>query len=146
MPRQDIDITVPDLTGKRAVVTGASDGIGLGIALRLAAAGVEVVMPVRNPCKGEGAAARIREQIPDANVSLRALDLFLARLRRGTRQDPAGRGTAPSTSSSTTPASRHRPTGGRRPTASNSNSARTTWATSPWSTTCCPCHEPARPA
>lgn len=75
MPRQDIDITVPDLTGKRAVVTGASDGIGLGIALRLAAAGAEVVMPVRNPRKGEGAAARIREQIPDANVSLRALDL-----------------------------------------------------------------------
>ncbi|MFE0804973.1 SDR family oxidoreductase [Streptomyces sp. NPDC058812] len=75
MPRQDIDITVPDLTGKRAVVTGASDGIGLGIALSLAAAGAEVVMPVRNPRKGEGAAARIRERIPDANVSLRALDL-----------------------------------------------------------------------
>ncbi|MDG9688706.1 SDR family oxidoreductase [Streptomyces mutabilis] len=75
MPRQDFDITVPDLTGKRAVVTGASDGIGLGIALRLAAAGAEVVMPVRNPRKGEEAAARIRERIPDANVSLRALDL-----------------------------------------------------------------------
>ncbi|MEV5816008.1 SDR family oxidoreductase [Streptomyces mutabilis] len=75
MPRQDFDITVPDLTGKRAVVTGASDGIGLGIALRLAAAGAEVVMPVRNPRKGEEAAARIRERIPDANLSLRALDL-----------------------------------------------------------------------
>ncbi|MCZ9355034.1 SDR family oxidoreductase [Streptomyces mutabilis] len=75
MPRQDFDITVPDLTGKRAVVTGASDGIGLGIALRLAAAGAEVVMPVRNPRKGEEAAARIRERIPEANVSLRALDL-----------------------------------------------------------------------
>ena len=56
MPRQDIDITVPDLTGRRAVVTGASDGIGLGIATRLAAAGAEVVMPVRNPRKGEAAA------------------------------------------------------------------------------------------
>ncbi|WP_369175880.1 SDR family oxidoreductase [Streptomyces mutabilis] len=75
MPRQDFDITVPDLTGRRAVVTGASDGIGLGIALRLAAAGAEVVMPVRNPRKGEEAAARIRERIPDANLSLRALDL-----------------------------------------------------------------------
>jgi NAD(P)-dependent dehydrogenase (short-subunit alcohol dehydrogenase family) len=75
MPHQDFDITIPDLTGKRAVVTGASDGIGLGIALRLAAAGAEVVMPVRNPRKGEEAAARIRERIPDANVSLRALDL-----------------------------------------------------------------------
>ncbi|MFJ4837572.1 SDR family oxidoreductase [Streptomyces sp. NPDC088746] len=75
MPRQDIDITVPDLTGRRAVVTGASDGIGLGIATRLAAAGAEVVMPVRNPRKGEAAAARIREQAPGANVSLRTLDL-----------------------------------------------------------------------
>ncbi|WP_405662619.1 SDR family oxidoreductase [Streptomyces sp. NBC_01166] len=75
MPRQDIDITVPDLTGRRAVVTGASDGIGLGIATRLAAAGAEVVMPVRNPRKGEAAVARIRDQAPGANVSLRALDL-----------------------------------------------------------------------
>ncbi|MFB7653584.1 MULTISPECIES: SDR family oxidoreductase [unclassified Streptomyces] len=75
MPRQDIDITVPDLTGKRAVVTGASDGIGLGIATRLAAAGAQVVMPVRNPRKGERAAAEIRERIPGADVSLRALDL-----------------------------------------------------------------------
>ncbi|MFH8241267.1 SDR family oxidoreductase [Streptomyces sp. NPDC018321] len=75
MTRQDFDITVPDLTGKRAVVTGASDGIGLGIAMRLAAAGAEVVMPVRNPSKGEGAAARIRERTPGANVSLHALDL-----------------------------------------------------------------------
>ncbi|MEU8703807.1 SDR family oxidoreductase [Streptomyces sp. NPDC048565] len=75
MPRQDIDITVPDLTGKRAVVTGASDGIGLGIATRLAAAGAEVIMPVRNPRKGEGAVARIRERHPEASVSLRALDL-----------------------------------------------------------------------
>ncbi|XVV33582.1 SDR family oxidoreductase [Streptomyces sp. CA-100214] len=75
MPRKDIDITVPDLTGRRAVVTGASDGIGLGIATRLAAAGAQVVMPVRNPGKGERAAAGIRERIPGADVSLRALDL-----------------------------------------------------------------------
>lgn len=26
------DVSVPDLTGKLAVVTGASDGIGLGLA------------------------------------------------------------------------------------------------------------------
>jgi NAD(P)-dependent dehydrogenase (short-subunit alcohol dehydrogenase family) len=29
------DLSVPDLTGKLAVVTGASDGIGLGLAVRL---------------------------------------------------------------------------------------------------------------
>jgi NAD(P)-dependent dehydrogenase (short-subunit alcohol dehydrogenase family) len=75
MPRREPDVTVPDLSGKRAVVTGASDGIGLGIATRLAAAGAEVLMPVRNLRKGEAAIAAIRERSPDANVSLRELDL-----------------------------------------------------------------------
>ncbi|ADH66766.1 SDR family oxidoreductase [Nocardiopsis dassonvillei] len=75
MPRRPIDITVPDLTGKRAVVTGASDGMGLAMARRLAAAGAEVIMPVRNPRKGEDAIARIRQTVPRANVSLRGLDL-----------------------------------------------------------------------
>jgi NAD(P)-dependent dehydrogenase (short-subunit alcohol dehydrogenase family) len=75
MPRRLIDLTVPDLSGKRAVVTGASDGIGLGLATRLAAAGAEVLLPVRNPPKGEAAITTIRQRNPNANVSLRALDL-----------------------------------------------------------------------
>jgi NAD(P)-dependent dehydrogenase (short-subunit alcohol dehydrogenase family) len=75
MPRKPIDITVPELSGKRAVVTGASDGIGLGLATRLAAAGAEVILPVRNPRKGEAAIAAIRRTTPDANLSLRELDL-----------------------------------------------------------------------
>lgn len=75
MPRTDFDITVPDLTGRRAVVTGASDGLGLGIAARLAAAGAEVLLPVRNPRKGEAALDAIRARVPGAQVALRALDL-----------------------------------------------------------------------
>ncbi|MFI5569736.1 SDR family oxidoreductase [Streptomyces sp. NPDC051740] len=75
MARRHIDITVPDLTGKRAVVTGASDGMGLGIAMRLAAAGAEVLLPVRNPSKGQAAIAAIRQEVPRANVSLGQLDL-----------------------------------------------------------------------
>lgn len=75
MPRGQYDITVADLSGKRAVVTGASDGVGLGIATTLAGAGAEVVMPVRNPHKGEAAVAKIRERHPHATVSLEALDL-----------------------------------------------------------------------
>ncbi len=75
MSRKKFDIEVPDLTGRRAVVTGASDGIGLGIAGRLAAAGAEVVLPVRNQRKGEAAVAAIRERVPGADVSLRDLDL-----------------------------------------------------------------------
>lgn len=75
MPRKPIDITVPDLSGRRAVVTGASDGIGLGIATRLAAAGAEVILPVRNSRKGQAAITTIRQANPHANVSLRELDL-----------------------------------------------------------------------
>ncbi|MBD3779214.1 MAG: SDR family oxidoreductase [Micrococcales bacterium] len=68
-------LAVPDLTGRRAVVTGGSDGIGLRIATRLAAAGAEVVLPVRDAAKGERAAAAIREQVPSAALVLRELDL-----------------------------------------------------------------------
>ncbi len=75
MPRTRPDITVPDLSGKRVVVTGASDGVGLGLATRLAAAGAELVLPVRNPRKGHAAVGRIADHVPGAQVSLRELDL-----------------------------------------------------------------------
>ncbi|NAZ76518.1 SDR family NAD(P)-dependent oxidoreductase [Kineococcus sp. T13] len=74
MPRTH-HLDLPDLSGRRAVVTGASDGIGLGIAGSLAAAGAEVVLPVRNRAKGEAALARIRSRHPAARLSLRELDL-----------------------------------------------------------------------
>jgi NAD(P)-dependent dehydrogenase (short-subunit alcohol dehydrogenase family) len=66
---------MPDLSGRLAVVTGASDGIGLVIARRLAAAGAEVVMPVRNQAKGQTAAAGIGAVAPRAKLSVRPLDL-----------------------------------------------------------------------
>lgn len=75
MPRRTPTLSLPDLTGRRALVTGGSDGIGLGIATRLAAAGAEVVLPVRNRAKGEAALAAIREDVAGATVSLRELDL-----------------------------------------------------------------------
>lgn len=75
MPRRTPDITLPDLTGRRAVVTGASDGIGLGIAGRLAGAGAELVLPVRNLDKGERAAERLRSEHPGAKVTTHAMDL-----------------------------------------------------------------------
>ncbi|MGW3304010.1 SDR family oxidoreductase [Streptomyces rubiginosohelvolus] len=75
MPAKSIDLPLPDLTGKRAVVTGGSDGMGLGIAARLAAAGADVVLPVRNPRKGDAALERIRREAPGSQVSLRTLDL-----------------------------------------------------------------------
>ena len=69
------DVQIPDLRGRLAIVTGASDGIGRVLALHLARAGAEVVLPVRNPDKGETAMAGIRAQVPGAQVSIRALDL-----------------------------------------------------------------------
>ena len=74
-PRNRSDIDIPDLTGKRAVVTGASDGIGVEIALRLARAGAGVLLPVRSAAKGEAAAKRIRAAVPAADVAVGELDL-----------------------------------------------------------------------
>ncbi|GLY75312.1 SDR family oxidoreductase [Actinoallomurus iriomotensis] len=72
---RSIDIAIPDLSGKLAVITGASDGIGFVIATRLVEAGAEVIMPVRNTVKGEKAADRIRGLVPGAKITTRALDL-----------------------------------------------------------------------
>jgi NAD(P)-dependent dehydrogenase (short-subunit alcohol dehydrogenase family) len=69
------DIDVPDLSGRLAVVTGASDGLGLRLAHRLARAGAEVIMPVRNERKGADALAAITRAVPTATVSTRRLDL-----------------------------------------------------------------------
>lgn len=75
MLRRKLDLTVPDLTGRRAVVTGGSDGIGLGIATALSAAGADVVLPVRNSAKGRTAVETVRRTVPDASITLRDLDL-----------------------------------------------------------------------
>ncbi|WP_144754001.1 SDR family oxidoreductase [Curtobacterium pusillum] len=68
-------LEIPDLGGRRVLVTGASDGIGLEIAARFAGAGAEVVVPVRNRDKGAAAVARITQQHPGASVVLEDLDL-----------------------------------------------------------------------
>jgi NAD(P)-dependent dehydrogenase (short-subunit alcohol dehydrogenase family) len=70
-PRLDI----PDQTGRLALVTGASDGLGSVIARRLAEAGAEVVMPVRSIEKGERVAAGIRSAVPGSRVRTASLDL-----------------------------------------------------------------------
>jgi NAD(P)-dependent dehydrogenase (short-subunit alcohol dehydrogenase family) len=75
MPRHQPAPDLPDLTGRRAVVTGASDGVGLVLATHLAGAGAEVVLPVRNPGKGRTAVDRIRERHPAARLVLMDLDL-----------------------------------------------------------------------
>ena len=68
-------IEIPDLTGQRAIITGASDGIGFEIALGFARAGSELVLPVRDAAKGEAAAQKIRDAVPGVAVSTRPFDL-----------------------------------------------------------------------
>lgn len=72
---QSTNTQIGDLAGTRALVTGASGGIGGVIAARLARAGAEVVMPVRNTQRGEAALQEVRRLAPGANVSTRELDL-----------------------------------------------------------------------
>lgn len=66
---------VPDLSGIRAVVTGANSGLGLGLSHRLAAAGAEVVMAARTPLKGERAVAEVMAAHPGARVFTEQLDV-----------------------------------------------------------------------
>lgn len=64
-----------DLSGKTALVTGASSGLGAETARALAAAGAAVILPVRSPEKVEVLAAEIRASLPGADVRVAAMDL-----------------------------------------------------------------------
>ncbi|MFM9918630.1 SDR family oxidoreductase [Lacisediminihabitans sp. H27-G8] len=75
MTRNLPDIDVPDLSGRLAIVTGANSGLGFALTSRLAAAGAEVVLAVRNWAKGEEAIARIRADVPTARLRMLPLDL-----------------------------------------------------------------------
>lgn len=71
----NLTLVVPDLSGKLAVVTGANSGLGFGLTRRLAAAGADVVMAIRNRAKGEYAITEIRKTVPDAKLTIRHVDL-----------------------------------------------------------------------
>jgi NAD(P)-dependent dehydrogenase (short-subunit alcohol dehydrogenase family) len=71
----DLIATVPNLSGKLAIVTGANSGLGFGLARRLSAAGADVVMAIRNRAKGEAAIEEIRTTVPDAKLTIKTLDL-----------------------------------------------------------------------
>ncbi len=71
----DLVANVPDLSGKLAVVTGSNSGLGFGLTRRIAAAGADVVMAIRNRAKGEAAIDEIRATVPDAKLTIKPLDL-----------------------------------------------------------------------
>src|ERR1700754_1878266 len=75
MARNELAFTVADLSGRLAVVTGSNSGLGLGLTTRLAAARADVIMAIRNRPKGEAAVEQIRATVPDAKLTIKALDL-----------------------------------------------------------------------
>lgn len=66
---------VPDQTGRTAVITGASSGIGMAAAEVLAAHGARVVLTARNAERGAAALARVESAATSAAPALVMLDL-----------------------------------------------------------------------
>ena len=67
-----------DLRGKRAVVTGASSGIGVETARALASTGAEVTLAVRNVEAGRKVADEIAEKLPSGAAGPQVARLDLA--------------------------------------------------------------------
>ena len=66
---------IPNLAGKRAIVTGANIGLGYQTARELARAGAQVVLACRSVERGTAAAERIQTELPQAGVHVAQLDL-----------------------------------------------------------------------
>ncbi|MCF8540751.1 MAG: SDR family oxidoreductase [Aurantimicrobium sp.] len=66
---------IPDLTGKRAIVTGATSGLGLVMATELAAHGATVTLAARNATKAETAKELILSAHPKARLDVALVDV-----------------------------------------------------------------------
>jgi NAD(P)-dependent dehydrogenase (short-subunit alcohol dehydrogenase family) len=64
-----------DLSGRRAIVTGASSGLGVETARALAGAGAKVTLAVRDVAAGERAAQDIAATTASERLAVRPLDL-----------------------------------------------------------------------
>jgi NAD(P)-dependent dehydrogenase (short-subunit alcohol dehydrogenase family) len=67
-----------DLTGKRAIVTGSTSGIGFAIARGLAETGAAVVLNGRTQKNVDAAIKRLAQQVPQVKVEGVAVDLAAA--------------------------------------------------------------------
>lgn len=67
-----------DLSGRRAVVTGSTSGIGFAIVRGLAGAGASVVINGRSPGTVKAARQRLEKEIPGCSVEGIAADLASA--------------------------------------------------------------------
>lgn len=66
---------IPDLSGRRALVTGATGALGAVVVEVLARKGAEVVMAGRNEARLSASVDRIRRALPDARLRPLVLDL-----------------------------------------------------------------------
>ncbi len=66
---------IPDLHGRTALVTGATDGLGFETARELARRGARVLLAGRNAAKGAAALKRIRDEQPGADVTFESVEL-----------------------------------------------------------------------
>lgn len=79
-------MTAPDLSGRTAIVTGGSRGIGLAIGQRLADAGANVVLTSRDQASADAAAAQVNgnvlgvaAHVAEDDAAQRCIDLTLER-------------------------------------------------------------------
>ncbi|HET9500306.1 MAG TPA: oxidoreductase [Marmoricola sp.] len=74
---------LPDLSGRRALVTGVTSGIGEKTALELARHGAEVILAARSEEKLDVTEAHLRSALPDARLHRVRIDLAdLSSVRR----------------------------------------------------------------
>jgi NAD(P)-dependent dehydrogenase (short-subunit alcohol dehydrogenase family) len=75
-PKPDWSLAdMPSQKGRIFLVTGGTSGMGYEDAKALAAAGARVVIAARNPQRGQESIARIKQEVPDAQIQFESLDL-----------------------------------------------------------------------
>lgn len=76
LPKPDWSLAdMPSQAGRIFLVTGGTSGMGYEDAKALAAAGAQVVIAARNSQRGADAIARIKQDVPQAQVRFEAVDL-----------------------------------------------------------------------
>lgn len=66
---------IPDLSGKKIIVTGGNSGLGFETVKSLSAKGAETILACRNIEKGKSAKEQILKECPNAQIDVMSLDL-----------------------------------------------------------------------